>query len=156
VSRGNGTSDRAHSVLNAHRAAHTRRKAALVQPSETPVQAAICALLDLLGLCYSVTDAARVWSRNGKVVASKVRRGWPDISLVLPNGRAAFMEVKSHTGRLRPDQAVMIQKLREASAYVAVVRSLDDAIFELNGWLEAGTPVRAKFDRIHVEGIRNA
>ena len=120
------------------------------QPSEAQVQAAICSLLALLGLPYSVTDAARVWSRNGKVVRSKVRRGWPDISLVLPNGRAAFLEVKSHAGRLRPDQAVMIQKLREASAYVAVVKSLDDAIFELNGWLEADTPVRAKLDRIHV------
>ena len=156
MSRGNGTHSPACSRTGAHSGTAARSTHKAIKPTEAQTQAAICALLDVLGLCYSVTDAARVWSRNGKVVASKVRRGWPDISLVLPNGRAAFMEVKSHTGRLRPDQAVMIQKLREASAYVAVVKSLDDAIFELNGWLEADTPVRAKLDRIHVEGIRNA
>lgn len=157
MSRGNGTSDRAHSVLNAHRAAHTRRKAALVQPSETQVQAAICTLLDVLGLVNTVSDSGRVWNRHGHVTRPKLCRGWPDVSFVIgPHGKAAYFEVKSATGRLSSHQKVMIQKLRDSGAYVAVVKSLDDAIFELNGWLEAGSSARAKLDRIHVEGIRHA
>jgi len=123
----------------------------VLQPSEAQTQGAICSLLELLELPYSVTDAARVWSRNGKVVRSKVRRGWPDISMVLPDGRAAFLECKSHIGRLTADQLVMIQQLRDSGAFVAVVRSLDDAIFELNGWLPQGSRPRQIFDRLHYQ-----
>ena len=122
------------------------------QPSEAQVQAAICSLLELLGLVCTVSDSGRVWNRHGRVTRPKLRRGWPDVSFVIPpNGRAAYFEVKSDTGRVRSDQSVMIQQLRDSGAFVAVVRSLDDAIFELNGWLPMGSRPRQIFDRLHYQ-----
>lgn len=122
-------------------------KAQKLHASESEVQAAICHLLDFLGLLYTVSDASRTWTRNGTVGRSKVGRGWPDITGCI-EGRLFAFEVKSATGRISNDQAAVIQRLRDAGAFVAVVRSVDDVIFELNGWLPKESKPRQIFDRL--------
>ena len=93
---------------------------------ERDIQNAICRLLDIYKIPFSVTDATAVLNLQGKRVASKARRGWPDITAVLPEGRALFIECKSTIGRVRPEQAAMHEILEAQGAMVIVARSIDD------------------------------
>lgn len=93
---------------------------------ERDVQNAICEYLKLCGVPFSITDATAVLNLRGKRVASKARRGWPDITAVLPEGRALFIECKSTIGRVRPEQKAMHDILEAQGAIVIVARSLDD------------------------------
>lgn len=111
-----------------------RREAAAYQQTapEAAIQAAICEWLDLRLIPYSVTDASRVFGRDGQPRRSKVNKSWPDISGVLPpSGRALYIECKSATGRFQPGQKQMLARLRAAGALVIVARSLDDVISEI-------------------------
>lgn len=93
---------------------------------EAQIQKACCDLLDLLRIPYTVSDASRVWGRDGKPRRGKVRRSWPDLSMVLPGGRAGFAEIKTATGAFRPGQREMIRILAEAGAFVCTPRSIEE------------------------------
>ena len=59
-------------------------------------------------------------------------RGIPDLICVLPPaGRACYIEVKTPTGSVRPEQAEFIAKVREAGAVAFIARSVKDVIDEL-------------------------
>lgn len=117
---------------------------------ERDIQASICGLLEWLQVMYSVTDASRVYAKDGTVRRSKVRTGWPDVTMVLPGGRAAFFELKDAKGRVSPEQAATITRLRAAGAWVDVVRSLDDAVFCLRLWLPPGSDAAERLERLHL------
>lgn len=50
--------------------------------------------------------------------------GVPDRIVVLPRGRVVFVELKTDTGRLSPQQRVQIAKLESVGAEVCVVRGV--------------------------------
>lgn len=54
--------------------------------------------------------------------------GFPDLLVLGPTGRAAWLEVKSLVGRLSPLQKSRHERLSALGHVVAVVRSLDDAL----------------------------
>lgn len=54
------------------------------------------------------------------------RAGVPDL-LVVIDGHAVFLEVKTETGKVTKLQEHTMKKLREARATAVVVRSVDDA-----------------------------
>ncbi len=60
--------------------------------------------------------------------------GVPDISLILPGGQAAFMEIKSPTGRLSPAQRAFRDAATKLGAKWSVVRSVGDAATALELW----------------------
>lgn len=95
--------------------------------TEAEIQSAICEYLRLFKIPFSVTNADRTYSRNGKVTRSKVYAGWPDITACL-NGRFWGIEVKSKKGRLRPAQKEVLKMLEEANGIITIARSLDDLI----------------------------
>lgn len=90
---------------------------------ESHVQRSICEVLDLHGIIYSETDASRAFGKDGKVRRSKVRKDWPDISGVLPGGRAIYIECKTLTGRASAGQLAMLEKLRKQGAIAVIARS---------------------------------
>ena len=53
-------------------------------------------------------------------------RGQPDITGVLPDGRALFVEVKTDRGKLSDDQVWFGQKLQESGCVYIVARSIED------------------------------
>lgn len=53
--------------------------------------------------------------------------GIPDLMWLLPHGRIVFCEVKTETGRLRPDQKKFIQALHDLGYEAYVVRSKEEA-----------------------------
>lgn len=58
-------------------------------------------------------------------VDSTSRRGWPDLTCVLPNGVVVFVEVKTKTGRLSKLQAKTISEINSQGGYAHVVRSVE-------------------------------
>lgn len=57
--------------------------------------------------------------------------GSPDLVGVLRGGRAFCLEVKDGSGRLEPDQRRWHEVARKWGVFVAVVRSVDDALAAL-------------------------
>jgi hypothetical protein len=53
-----------------------------------------------------------------------VRAGWPDVTLVVPDQRLTFIELKTARGALGPAQKELHDKLRAWGADVLVARSV--------------------------------
>ncbi|HXG66958.1 MAG TPA: VRR-NUC domain-containing protein [Blastocatellia bacterium] len=104
------------------------------QASEAAIQAAICELLNLKRIPFSVTDSSRVIGQDGKLRRRKVStEGWPDITACLPGGRLLAIEVKSARGRLRASQKFVLDKLRNQGALVVVAKDVEAVMAALVG-----------------------
>jgi VRR-NUC domain len=62
-----------------------------------------------------------------------VRAGAPDL-LIVADGRAYFLEVKTEGGRLSPVQLECHEELRRAGAEVGIAYGLDHALRQLEHW----------------------
>ena len=58
--------------------------------------------------------------------------GWPDITVIPPNGEIYYIEVKAEKGRLSRIQMYRIAQLREHNVTVYIVNSLKQLKEELN------------------------
>lgn len=54
-------------------------------------------------------------------------KGFSDIMLILPGGRAAFVECKADKGKTSPEQEQFITKMRELGALAGTARSVTEA-----------------------------
>ena len=74
-------------------------------------------------------------SLPGAILAGMgTRPGVADFPLVLPGGRAAFLELKRAKGRLSPAQLEFRSACLTAGAVYEVARSTDEAIEVLRSW----------------------
>ncbi|CAN7306552.1 VRR-NUC domain-containing protein [Phenylobacterium sp. LjRoot164] len=64
-----------------------------------------------------------------------VRAGVPDITIVLPTGHAAFIELKTATGSLSKEQREFRDQAKAAGAFWCMARSLDEVADQLHAWL---------------------
>lgn len=90
---------------------------------------------------YSVPNGGhRSASQGARLKATGVRAGVPDLAFVLPNGRAAFIELKcekDHLGRrtyLSPEQKEFCGQIMKAGGLCALCRSVDEVESILIGW----------------------
>lgn len=70
----------------------------------------------------------------GVLKAMGVRPGVPDICLIAPGGKAAFLELKAPGGKVTPSQAGFMSDALEKGALVGVCYSLADVAAHLNTW----------------------
>ena len=66
---------------------------------------------------------------HGIIVAkvdSSSTRGWPDLTVILPDGTVLFIELKTETGRLSALQKRIHEKLKGNNANVAVIKSVQE------------------------------
>lgn len=84
---------------------------------------------------YAIPNSAvrKPGGRAGNAVPG-LTAGIPDLGLVLPDGRAAFWEVKTDKTTLSPVQGHMCDSLITAGIPYAIVRSIDDARRALSEW----------------------
>jgi len=66
---------------------------------------------------------------NNAILAVKVdstsARGWPDLTVILPNGTVLFVELKTPTGVLSKLQQHIHSKIKKQQGNVYVIRSLE-------------------------------
>lgn len=70
----------------------------------------------------------------GRFKAMGVRAGCPDLSFVLEDGKAAFIELKSGTGRLSEAQGEFQSWCIRQGVPFAIVTDMDQALAVLNHW----------------------
>ena len=104
---------------------------------ERAIQIAIKRRLALSGvICHHSPNAGRRSVIAGRMLkAEGMITGWPDLTLVGPDKRIAFLEVKAEKGRTSAAQDDCLAMLRRMGHDVAVVRSQDDAVLLLPGRL---------------------
>lgn len=106
---------------------------AIKKKLEKDIQKEIVSYLKLKKVQHSITNAERVWSKQGFIRPSKVSPDWPDLSATLPIfvnnvriGLSFYIEVKTPTGSIRDGQKVKLRELSDAGALCILARSLDD------------------------------
>lgn len=104
-----------------------------------PEAAALLEVLKALRAHHAVAWAERMNSGTAQVQGRFIRFGWPgcpDVLGQLKDGRLLGVEVKSQNGRLRPEQAVFLERIRAAAGVAFVARDCRDVLRELQAWGE--------------------
>ena len=99
-----------------------------------PEAAALVEVLKALRTHPAVAWAERMNSGAAKVEGRFIRFGWrgcPDVLGQLKDGRLLGVEVKSPTGRLRPEQAFFLERVRGAGGVAFTARDCRDVLREL-------------------------
>jgi hypothetical protein len=97
---------------------------------ESTIQAAIVGYIQAVcpkAVVWAVPNAARrhPGGHAGNAVPG-LRKGVPDLSMILPDGRFAAIEVKASYGRLSVEQRAFLAALVRRGVECCVARSVDD------------------------------
>ena len=107
------------------------------QPPRTkdrPEAAALVEVLKALRAHPAVSWCERMNSGAAKVGSRFIRFGWPgcpDVLGQLRDGRLLGVEVKAPTGKLRPEQAIFLDRIRGAGGVAFLARDCRDVMREL-------------------------
>ena len=105
--------------------------------NDRPEAAALVEVLKAVRTHSLVAWAERQNSGAAKVGGRFIRFGWPgcpDVLGQMKDGRLLGVEVKAKAGKLRPEQAVFLERIRGAGGVAFVARDMRDVVREL------GTP----------------
>ena len=101
---------------------------------DRPEAAALVEVLKALNTHAAVAWCERMNSGAARMGGRFVRfgfKGCPDVLGQLRDGRLLGVEVKAQAGRLRPEQAVFLERIRGAGGVAFVARDLRDVLREL-------------------------
>lgn len=65
---------------------------------------------------------------DARMIQAGLTKGGADIIGIAPDGRFLAVEVKTATGRVRPEQAKFLQAVKDAGGIAGVARSVEDAL----------------------------
>ena len=102
--------------------------------NDRPEAAALCEVLKALRTHPAVSWCERMNSGAAKVGGRFIRFGFtgcPDVLGQLKDGRLLGVEVKGLTGKLRPEQAVFLERIRGAGGVAFMARDCSDVIHAL-------------------------
>lgn len=102
--------------------------------NDRPESAALVEVLKALRAHPAVVWCERMNSGAARVGNRFIRFGFagcPDVLGQLTDGRLLGVEVKSPTGKLRPEQSVFLERVRGAGGVAFMARDLRDVLREL-------------------------
>ncbi len=82
---------------------------------------------------HTPNEAKRGWVNAAILQAMGMTAGIPDI-VILKGGDMYALELKAPKGVLSPSQGLVLQRMKDCGAQVAVAKSLDEAIVTLECW----------------------
>ena len=101
--------------------------------TEHSIQNAIRLRLSELGFCVFRANVGRFQTKDGRWFDTGLPKGFSDLFAV-KNGRVYFLEVKTETGKVRPEQVQFLAVMRDRYGCVAeIVRSVEDAVRTVTG-----------------------
>jgi hypothetical protein len=96
------------------------------QQIQNQIRAALGELPDLMLQRNSVGNVETI---DGRRMGFGLGKGSADlVGCLAPSGRFFALEVKTATGRVRPEQRVWLEVVRRFGGFATVVRSVDDAL----------------------------
>ena len=104
--------------------------------NDRPEAAALCEVLKALHAHPAVAWCERMNSGAARVGGRFIRFGFtgcPDVLGMLRDGRLLGVEVKAPKGKLRPEQAVFLERVRAGGGVSFVARDCRDVLRELQG-----------------------
>jgi hypothetical protein len=102
--------------------------------NDRPEAAALCEVLKALKAHPAVSWCERMNSGAARVGGRFIRFGFtgcPDVLGMLRDGRLLGVEVKAAKGKLRPEQAVFLERVRAGGGVAFVARDCRDVLREL-------------------------
>ena len=105
---------------------------------EQDIQIAVCEHLGLRAeprvFWFHVPNAGKRSNFVGKKLCdSGLISGVPDL-VILMDGRMYCLELKAPQGKLTPSQRLVMERMRDCGAQVAVAKSIDEALVTLECW----------------------
>ena len=101
--------------------------------TEHSIQNAIRLRLSELGFCVFRANVGRFQTKDGRWFDTGLPKGFSDLFAV-KDGRVYFLEVKTETGKVRPEQVQFLAVMRDRYGCVAeIVRSVEDAVRTVTG-----------------------
>ena len=120
-----------------------------------PEAAALVEVLKALRTHPAVAWAERMNTGAAKVGNRFIRFGWPgchDVLGQLKDGRFLAVEVKAQAGRLRPEQALFLERIRCAGGVAFVARDCRDGAAHLG---RGASPVTSRTAAIHSPTLKD-
>lgn len=112
--------------------------------NDRPESAALVEVLKALRAHPAIAWCERMNSGAAKVGNRFIRFGWPgcpDVLGQLRDGRLLGVEVKSPTGKLRPEQTVFLDRIRGAGGVAFMARDCRDVLRELSDQYARGESI---------------
>lgn len=107
--------------------------------SEHQIQNEVMLAVSQHGCTIIRTNTGTVKTNDGRLFSAGPPKGWPDLTgTIHKTGQILLIEVKTKTGKLRPEQkrfAEFIKKYVPNAAY-GVARSVEDALDIINRGIE--------------------
>lgn len=109
------------------------------EPKEADIQAAILRFLRIhpaVGFHWRQnTGAMAVGEGKARRYVQFGPKGMPDICGFMADGRALYIECKSRTGRVSPEQKEFHERAKKAGAVSIIARSVADVACVLDGYM---------------------
>lgn len=97
--------------------------------AETVLQAEIMLALSKDGHTPFRNNTGAFQDKTGRMVRYGVGgRGGPDLWVICSDGIVGAIEVKTPTGRVRPEQTAFLEMVRSKGGRAGIARSVDDAL----------------------------
>jgi len=96
--------------------------------TEHEIQDAIRLELSRRGIITFRENVGTFQTEDGRVIKAGPPPGTSDLLAILPGGFAAWIEVKTPTGRVRPEQENFIRRMREKGCRAGIARTVADAL----------------------------
>ena len=96
--------------------------------SERNIQALILMALSEAGCLVWRQDTGAYKAPDGRLIRYGLCKGSSDVIGLAKDGRFLAVEVKTATGRVRPEQETFIAAVRRAGGRAGVARSVGDAV----------------------------
>lgn len=113
-----------------------------IAPTEAQLQAAIVEALrwrfPMLVVAHVPNEGKRSVYEGARQKRGGMLPGMPDLVVTLPNGRCAWIEVKTPSGNVTPEQSEIAKRLAALGHPWRVARSVEDAVAFVQAALEAG------------------
>jgi hypothetical protein len=102
--------------------------------SESDLMRAIMIALSADGHFVARANVGLFFTADGRPVKTGLPKGFSDLfGHRASDARAFYLEVKTATGRVRPEQLAFIAAMKKRGALAAIVRSVEDARLAVNG-----------------------
>lgn len=80
-------------------------------------------------VCIFRANVGKVKTADGRWFDTGLPKGYSDLCGVRKSdGRAVYIEVKTPTGKVRPEQENFIEQMRKYHALAGIARSVEDAL----------------------------